>query len=107
MLKRGEIYWVDLDGNKGSEQSKTRPCIIIQNDTGNKHSPTTIVAILTTKNKNGLPTHCKVKCDKLSDNSTLSAEQIRTIDKSRIKRYIGKCENMEEVNKCLRISLGL
>lgn len=109
IIKRGQIYWVRLavSESDGSEQTYTRPCIIIQNNIGNKHSPTVIVTMLTSKKKNNQPTHCEVKCKGLLEPTTLLAEQIRTIDKKRIGSFIGDCDNMEDVEKCLRISIEL
>ena len=108
-VKRGELYWVHLgDENIGSEQNGNRPCVIIQNDTGNKYSMTTIVALITSRKKNNLPTHILVE-EILYKKSTIMCEQIRTIDCRRIGEYIGFLneEIMKEVDKSLRISLGL
>ena len=93
ILKRGDIYYADLCGleqSLGSEQTGRRPVLIIQNDVGNLHSPTTIVAILTTKIKRNLPTHVVIRgFAGLSQTSAVCLEQIKTIDKSRLENYCG------------------
>ena len=109
-IKRGEIYYADLSPVVGSEQGGIRPVIILQNDTGNCHSPTTIVVAVTSKTtKNYLPTHIKVYSPMLRKNSVAMLEQIRTIDKQRILGYIGQTDSrtMQNINKAMRISLGL
>lgn len=112
-LKRGDIYYADLTGIEnsiGCEQTGKRPVLIIQNNIGNFHSPTTIVAILTTRHKANLPTHVKIKpFDCLDKNSTVCLEQIKTIDKIRLGEYLGNVgpEEMENVDKALSISLGV
>lgn len=99
-IKKWDIVWCDLgDDGRGSEQSGGRPCVVIQNNTGNVHSPTTVVACITTKKKPKLPTHVKFLTHEMREN-TILFEQIRTIDKCRIERvisnlpeeYIAKCE---------------
>ena len=88
-IKRGEIYFADLCHSVGSEQNSLRPVIILQNDTGNQYSPTTIVATITSrKTKTHLPTHVQIETEKLRFYSVLLLEQIRTIDKLRIGKYI-------------------
>ena len=107
-IKRGEIYYADLSPVVGSEQGGIRPVIILQNDTGNCHSPTTIVVAVTSKTtKNYLPTHIKVYSSMLRKNSVAMLEQIRTIDKQRILGYIGQTDSrtMQNINKAMRISL--
>ena len=109
-VRRGEIYYADLSPVVGSEQGGIRPVIILQNDTGNCHSPTTIVVAVTSKTtKNYLPTHIKVYSPMLRKNSVAMLEQIRTIDKQRILGYIGQTDSrtMQNINKAMRISLGL
>ena len=109
-VRRGEIYYADLSPVVGSEQGGIRPVIILQNDTGNCHSPTTIVVAVTSKTtKNYLPTHIKVYSPLLRRNSVAMLEQIRTIDKQRILGYIGQTDSrtMQNINKAMRISLGL
>ena len=111
-IKRGEIYYADLSPVIGSEQGGTRPILIIQNNVGNKYSSTTIIAAAITSktDKSNFPTHLKLNNVKgLNNNSLLLLEQVRTIDCSRIKSYIGKLsdETMEKVNKALCVSLAL
>ncbi len=111
-IKRGEMYYADLSPVIGSEQGGTRPILIIQNNVGNKHSSTTIIAAAITSktDKSNLPTHLKLNNVKgLNKDSLLLLEQVRTIDRSRIKSYIGTLDEntMEKVNKALCISLGL
>lgn len=92
-INQFDIVYVDLDGAIGSEQSKTRPCVVIQNDTGNAHSPTLIVLPLTKEIKKPLPTHVFVPMSKakgLQYNSTVLAEQVRVVDKRRVKEVIGR-----------------
>lgn len=103
-MKRGEIYFAELGDVIGSEQGGGRPVLIIQNDVGNKYSPTTIVATITTsKIKHDIPTHYKTM---LLKPSIILFEQIRTIDKSRIRKYIGYVDP-KKWEKQLKISLGL
>ena len=110
-IKRGEIYVADLSPVTGSEQGGLRPVVILQNDVGNKHSPTTIVGCITSKlHKSKLPTHIELsalKCG-LKQDSLLLCEQIRTIDKTRLKEKISVLppEVMSEINMALLISLG-
>ena len=107
---RGEIYYADLSPAYGSEQGGLRPVLIIQNNLGNKHAPTTIIAPLTSRlTKKPLPTHVEFSCEHLSQDSVALLEQIRTIDKSRLKQRMGwvSSEVMEQVNKAMMISLGL
>lgn len=105
---RGEIWMADLgyDNVKESEQRGYRPVLIIQNDIGNKYSPTTIVACITKQNKTDLPTH--MKCE-LFEPSTIMFEQIKTISKERLNKRIARLteEEMQEVNERLKISLGI
>lgn len=111
--KKGDIYYVDFDPVLGSEQGGTRPALIIQNDKGNEHSPCTIVAIITSRsNKTRIPTHIDLLAtalNGLSKDSMIELEQIRTIDKKRLKwrcGRIGKATQMQ-VDKALKISLQL
>lgn len=113
-IRRGDIMWVDFGTGSGSEQNGIRPAIIIQNNIGNKYSPTVIVAPITSQiNKAKLPTHVEIKSSKygLSEDSVLLAEQIRTIDKTRISSngYIGSLDNidLDKLNYAISISLGL
>ena len=109
-FQRGDIYFVRLDSSTGSEQNGTRPAVILQNDVGNTHSPTLIVATLTSKTekKAAQPTHCLVEPEKLEP-SIVQAEQIFTIDKSRALKYLGHLtpEEMRRVDDAVRISLAL
>lgn len=108
IIRRGEIYYIDLSPVRNSEQGGMRPCVIVQNNKGNEHAPTTIVVPLTTKSKKLLPTH-KVVREGIKDSIAL-CEQVRTIDKSRISgECIGRCSphTMEQIDIALRISLGL
>ena len=109
-MKRGEIYYADLSPVVGSEQGGVRPVLIIQNDTGNKYSPTTIVAAITSKQeKTEMPTHVKIQVNGLNKQSLVLLEQLRTIDKSRVKEKITMLDidKMKSVDKALAISVGL
>ena len=110
-MKRGEIYRADLDPVLGSEQGGVRPVLIIQNDMGNRHSPTVIVAAITSRmNKPKLPTHVLVAPEEsgLKQPSVILLEQVRTLEKSRLRKYLGKltAEAMERVEEALGVSLG-
>ena len=111
-VKRGDIYYADLRPVVGSEQGGIRPVLIIQNDVGNTHSPTVIVAAITSKlHKTQLPTHIMLNsrsCELIKD-SVILLEQIRTIDKQRLKSHVCHLDNemMEKVDRALRISLAL
>ena len=111
LVKRGEIYYADLSPVVGSEQGGIRPVLVIQNDIGNKYSPTVIVCSITSKLfKAKLPTHIELDAISynLPKNSVCLLEQIRTIDKKRLKEkisYIGKAK-MKEVERAMLISLG-
>lgn len=109
-FQRGDIYFVRLDSSTGSEQNGTRPAVILQNDVGNTHSPTLIVATLTSKTekKAAQPTHCLVEPEKLEP-SIVQAEQIFTIDKSRVQNFVGHLtpEEMGRVDDAVKISLAL
>lgn len=111
-IKRGDMYYANLTYGVGSEQSGFRPALIIQNNTGNKHSKTVIVAIITsrTAKKTQLPTHCLILAQQgLKRDSLVLLEQIRTIDKDRLKVYIGSLDGevMSEIDKALAVSVGL
>ena len=110
-MKRGQVYYADLRPVVGSEQGGIRPCLIIQNDTGNAHSPTVIVATMTTQKKNDLPTHIAASSEDycLDINTTILLEQLRTIDKSRLGDFVGRLSDstMQKVDEALRISLAL
>ena len=109
-IKRNEIYYADLNPIKGSEQGGIRPVLVIQNDTGNKHSPTTIVAAITSREEKAkLPTHVEVGSCGVERKSLALLEQIRTIDKSRLIKYVGELDGatVKEINEAIGISLGL
>lgn len=107
-IKRGEIYSADFGAGFGSEQGGIRPILILQNNTGNKHSPTTIVAAITSrKTKTVLPTHVTVTANGLKTESTVLLEQIRTIDKARLGEYIGRLDSktLAAVDRAIVVSL--
>ncbi len=111
-VKRGDIYYADLSPVVGSEQGGTRPVLIIQNDVGNKFSPTVIAAAITSKtDKSKLPTHIDVYAEHygLSRDSVILLEQIRTIDKKRLKEKMGHLDDdvMNRVNNAITVSFGL
>ncbi|MCQ2050189.1 MAG: type II toxin-antitoxin system PemK/MazF family toxin [Candidatus Saccharibacteria bacterium] len=111
-VKRGEIYYADLSPVVGSEQGGVRPVLIVQNDVGNKHSPTVIAAAITSQHdKSKLPTHIEVSASScgLAKDSIVLLEQIRTIDKKRLKDRMGELDltSMNKVNTALSISFGL
>ena len=113
VVKRGDMFYADLSPVVGSEQGGIRPVLIIQNDVGNKHSPTVIAAAITSQvTKNKLPTHIEIGPHEggLKEESLVLTEQIRTIDKSRLKEKIGHIENEEiisKINNALGVSFGL
>nr|DAF85184.1 MAG TPA: PemK-like protein [Siphoviridae sp. ctj8j9] len=112
MVKRGEIYYADLSPVVGSEQGGIRPVLIVQNDVGNRHSPTVIAAAITSqKDKAKLPTHISVQAATcgLTKDSIVLLEQIRTIDKRRLKDRMGALDppSMTRVDNALQISFGL
>lgn len=112
IVKRGDIYYADLSPVVGSEQGGIRPVLIIQNDVGNKYSPTVIAAAITSRiNKAKMPTHIELAASEygLNKDSVVLLEQIRTIDKKRLREKIGRLDEklMEKVNSALSISFGL
>lgn len=113
VVKRGDMFYADLSPVVGSEQGGIRPVLIIQNDMGNKYSPTVIAAAITSQTtKNKLPTHIEIDSNEvgLKSDSVVLIEQIRTIDKSRLKEKIGHIDNVElmnKVNSAIGISFGL
>ncbi len=112
LIRRGEIYYAELNPVVGSEQGGTRPVLVIQNDIGNQYSPTTIIAAITSQiSKAKLPTHVEVTARRsgLERDSVILTEQIRTIDKSRLKEKVTVLdeESMARVNQAIEISLGL
>lgn len=113
IIKRGDMFYADLSPVVGSEQGGIRPVLIIQNDTGNKYSPTVIAAAITSQTgKAKLPTHIEINSEEngLKSDSVVLTEQIRTIDKSRLKEKIGHINDntlMNKVNNAIGISFGL
>lgn len=110
MMKRGEVYYADLNMVVGSEQGGIRPVVIVQNDSGNKYSPTTIIVPMTSKKKHELPTHVRIgSVTPLLRSTIIMAEQIKTIDKSRIRNFV--CclddETMDKLDEAIKISLAL
>lgn len=111
-IKRGEIYYADLSPVIGSEQGGMRPVLIVQNDIGNRYSPTVIAAAITSqREKTPLPTHIRLNSEAsgLAKDSTVLLEQVRTIDKRRLKEKMGHIEpsDMENIDRALSISFGL
>lgn len=111
IVKRGDIFYADLSPVVGSEQGGVRPVIVIQNNVGNKYSPTIIIAAITSQiNKARLPTHIEISAPHfgLPKDSVVLLEQIRTIDKKRLREKIGRFNDdmMEKIDEGLRISLG-
>ena len=113
VIKRGDMFYADLSPVVGSEQGGIRPVLVIQNNMGNKYSPTVIVSAITSQlNKNKLPTHIELDSSEfgLKADSVVLTEQIRTIDKSRLKEKIGHIDDisiMNKVNNALGVSFGL
>ena len=112
IIKRGEIYYADLSPVVGSEQGGIRPVLIVQNDVGNRYSPTVIAAAITSqRDKTELPTHIKLDASfsGLAKDSIVLLEQVRTIDKQRLKEKMGTLDNrsMNMVDRALYVSLGL
>ncbi|NLM05995.1 MAG: type II toxin-antitoxin system PemK/MazF family toxin [Tissierellia bacterium] len=111
-VKRGDIFYADLSPVVGSEQGGLRPVLVVQNDVGNKYSPTIIICAITSQiNKAKLPTHLEVSAKQygLQKDSVILMEQIRTIDKKRLKEKLGSvsAKKMLEVDNCLKVSLAL
>ena len=111
-VKRGDIFYADLSPVVGSEQGGTRPVLIVQNDMGNKHSPTVIAAAITSQmNKARLPTHIELvgPAVGLTKNSVVLLEQIRTIDKKRLREHMGRLDEdmMNKVDNAIAVSFGL
>jgi mRNA interferase MazF len=111
-IRRGDIYYADLSPVVGSEQGGVRPVLIVQNDVGNRFSPTVIAAAITSqRSKADLPTHIMLNSHNtgLSKDSVVLLEQVRTIDKHRLKERMGRLDNMSmsQVNQALSISFGL
>lgn len=111
-VKRGDIYYADLSPVVGSEQGGVRPVLIVQNDTGNRHSPTVIAAAITSKtDKARLPTHIELSGNSfgLTKDSIVLLEQIRTIDKRRLKEKMGRVDEelMTKIDNAIAVSFGL
>ncbi len=111
MVRRGELYYADLSPVIGSEQGGIRPVLVVQNDVGNKYSPTVIAAAVTSKiDKAKLPTHIELSAREygLTKDSVVLLEQIRTLDKTRLKERIGQvsADKMRKINEALLVSLG-
>lgn len=111
-IKRGDIYYADLSPVVGSEQGGVRPVLIVQNDVGNRYSPTVIAAAITSRtDKSKLPTHIDVFADNfgLEKNSVILLEQIRTLDKKRLREKMGHLDEsvMDKVNSAISVSFGL
>lgn len=111
-VKRGEVFYADLSPVVGSEQGGVRPVLIVQNDVGNKYSPTVIAAAITSKHdKSSMPTHIGIKGDKcgLAKDSVVLLEQIRTLDKQRLKEKTGQIDPLDQqrIDTALNISFGL
>ena len=112
IVKRGDIFYADLSPVVGSEQGGTRPVLIVQNDTGNRHSPTVIAAAITSQTgKARLPTHISLTGSNygLSKDSIVLLEQIRTIDKKRLREHMGRLDEtlMNQVDNAIAVSFGL
>lgn len=110
-VRRGDIFYADLSPVVGSEQAGVRPIVVIQNDVGNRYSPTIIGIAITSKEKIKMPTHLEIDGTKygLEKDSVILAEQIRTLDKSRLKEKVGRLdkETLEKLKKAIEISFGL
>ena len=111
-VKRGDVYYADLSPVVGSEQGGVRPVLVLQNNVGNKYSPTIIISAITSQiNKSKLPTHIEINATEfgLSKDSVVLLEQIRTIDKKRLREKIGHLDDelMNQVNEALQISFGM
>ena len=110
-IKRGDIYYADLNPAVASEQGGIRPVLVVQNDVGNCYSPTIIIAVLTSKSKKKLPTHISIHSGEgnIAMDSTVLLEQLRTIDKFRLQKYVGSIsgETMDRIDRAMLVSLGL
>lgn len=112
MIHRGEIYLIDLSNQVGSEQSGVRPAVVVQNETGNIYSPTTIICPLTSKTKSMSATHVELTTTdaEIIRDSIVLCEQVRVIDKTRIKKKLGEVKNLqkiEDINQKILISFGI
>ena len=110
VVKRGDVFYADLDPIIGSEQGGIRPVLVVQNNIGNKYSPTLVVLPISSAKKTHLPTHIRICGSKmLPKDSVVLAEQIRTIDRNRLRNYVGSLglEIMERINEAMKISIGV
>lgn len=110
IIKRGDVFFADLDPVVGSEQGGIRPVLVVQNNIGNRYSPTLVVLPLSTAKKNYLPTHIHIYGSKsLPKDSIVLAEQIRTIDRYRLREYVGSIDKeiMDKINRAMKISIGV
>ena len=110
LIKRGDVFYADLDPIIGSEQGGIRPVLVVQNNVGNKYSPTVVVLPISSAKKNNMPTHIHICGSKMMPkDSIVLAEQIRTIDRNRLLRYVGSVslEIMEKVDRAVKISIGV
>ena len=110
-IKRGDIYYADLNPTVGCEQGGIRPVLIIQNNVGNHFSPTVIAAAITSRRKKDMPTHVLLDENgtRLFSDSRIMLEQVRTIDRERLKEYVGHAGSatMQSVDRAIAVSLGL
>ena len=109
-IQRGDVFYADLSPVWGSEQGAFRPVVVIQNNVGNRESPTIIVAAVTLQTKNRLPTHVRLRnVGFLRDGSTILLEQLRTIDKTRLNGYMGRlgAHWLDKIDGALAVSVGL
>lgn len=110
IIKRGDVFYADLDPILGSEQGGIRPVLVVQNNIGNKYSPTIVILPISSAKKTNMPTHIRIcGTKKLPKNSVILAEQIRTIDRNRLLNYVGSLglEIMERINEAIKISIGV
>ena len=109
LIKRGDIFYADLDPVVGSEQGGVRPVLVVQNNVGNKHSSTVVVVPISSVRKKDLPVHIQIRYSGVPRNSTVLAEQIRTIDRRRLQKYVGSLDRefMKEIDRILKISIGV
>ena len=110
IIKRGDVFYADFDPIIGSEQGGIRPVLVVQNNVGNKYSPTVVVLPISSAKKTNMPTHIRICGAKmLQKNSVILAEQIRTIDRNRLRNYVGSVgfEIMDKVDKAVKISIGV
>ena len=110
VVKRGDVFYADLEPTIGSEQGGIRPVLVVQNNVGNKYSPTVVVLPISSAKKSEMPTHIRICGSKMfPKNSVVLAEQIRTIDRDRLQKYVSSVylEIMKKVEKAMKISIGV